>query len=348
MDELSKSDRIKLLRESHANLGLPGGQFMERGAKDYIGGWLAWTGTLFFKDAHTPAVREAICACFKEYEAVAKEHLTWLWREAPTDGKDCVAFRDAKPMADLMKQLGEDSQVSFGYTSGKQKADAGEWEFQVTGRRGWQAKMGTWGLSVMRFSMPLLYVEENPLAFQAMFVKFADLLNAVHGYGGLGLVLSLVRRSDNEPAEALISEKYNGYDVGSPVRSMKGAGSGIKTVSWLTAINHVYLRGALKCRAMACTPGSLAAALPRRLRSSLTTTCSSVTASSTARKAAVALPSTPFKPQAAEYRHPAELLSKHDAMWKSVSVCRTTAPILMSAGSSPRRRPPLRPRVVAT
>lgn len=241
MDELSRIDRIKLLKENHPNLALPGGQFMERAEKGYIGGWPAWTGTLFFKDAHTPAVRDAICACFKEYEAIAKEHLTWLWREEPPDGKDCLPYRDAKPMPDLMKQLGEDSLVAFGYTSGKKKVDAGEWEFQVSGIRGWKSKMGTWGLSVMRFSMPLLYVEEHPLAFQAMFVKFADLLKAVHGYGGLGLVLSLVRAYDNEPAEALISERYNGYDVGGPVKASKGAGSGIKTVSWLTAINSELL-----------------------------------------------------------------------------------------------------------
>jgi hypothetical protein len=241
MDELSKIDKIKLLKEKHANMAIPGGQFMERGKKDYVGGWPALTGTLFLKDAHTPAVRDAICACFKAYEAVAGPYLTWLWREEPKDGKDCIPYRDAKPMHEMMSKLTENSSVSFGYTSGKQNVDAGEWEFQAAGIRGWQAKMGTWGLSVVRFAMPLLYVEEHPLAFQEMFVKFADLLKAVHGYGGHGLVLSLVRASDNEPAEALISERYRGYDVGGPIRAMKGAGSGIKTVSWLTAINKELL-----------------------------------------------------------------------------------------------------------
>jgi hypothetical protein len=241
MDELSKIDRIKLLKENQEKMALPGGVFMEGGKKDYVGGIPALTGTLYFKDAHTPAVRAAICACFKEYETVAGEHLTWLWREAPKDGKDCLPYSDAKPMPELMKQLTEDSAVSFGYISGKQKVDAGPWEFQASGIRGWQAKMGTRGLSLIRFSMPLLYVEEHPLAFQAMFVKFADLLKAVHGYGGNGLVLSLVRDSDNQPAEALISEKHYGYDIGVPIKSRKGAGTGIKTVSWLTAVNNELL-----------------------------------------------------------------------------------------------------------
>ncbi|MES2318808.1 MAG: type VI immunity family protein [Pseudomonadota bacterium] len=242
MDELSKIDRINLLKENQVRMAIPGGLFMERAEKDYVGAMPALTGTLFFKDAHTPAVRDAICACFKEYEAIAKEHLTWLWREEPPDGKDCLPYRDAKPMPDMMKTLTENGQVSFGYTSGKQKIDAGQWEFQAFGVRGWKAKMGSWGLSVVRFAMPLLYVEEHPLAFQAMFVKFADLLNAVHGYGGNGLVLSLVRRSDNEPTEAVISETFNGYDVGSPIRaSSEVKEDQIKTVSWLTAINKELL-----------------------------------------------------------------------------------------------------------
>ena len=244
MDELSKIDRINLLKENQERMAIPGGQFMERAKKGYVGAIPALTGTLFFKDAHTPAVRDAICACFKEYETIAGQYLTWLWREEPKDGKDRLPYRDAKPMPELMKQLTEASAISFGYTSGKQNVDAGEWEFQAAGRGDWQAKMGTWGLSVVRFSMPHLYAEEHPLAFQAMFVKFADLLKAVHGYGGNGLVLSLVRAYDNEPTEAITSEEYYDYDIGSPIKAMKGAGTGIKTVSWLTAINNELLEKA--------------------------------------------------------------------------------------------------------
>lgn len=241
MDEFGNTGKLEFLKENQGNMAIPGALLMERAKKGYVGGWPALTGTLFFNDAHTPAVRAAICACFKEYEAIAGKYLTWLWREEPEDGKDCLPYREAKPMAEMMKKLSEDSAVSFGYTSGKQSYDAGQWEFQAFGIRGWRAKMGTWGLSSVRFSMPLLYVEENPLAFQAMFVRFADLLKAVHGHGGYGLVLSLVRRSDNEPVEALFSERFKGYDVGEPIQNARGVASGIKTVSWLTAVNKQLL-----------------------------------------------------------------------------------------------------------
>jgi hypothetical protein len=230
-------DIVKMLRENHEKMAIPGGLLTKQGAQDYVGGMPAITGTLFFKDAHTAPVREAICDCFEEYEAVAKEYLTWLWRAEPREGPDKIAYPKAKSMREMMKRMGENDAVSFGYISGKKAHEAGEWEFYVNGWRGWQAKMGTWGLCSLRFSMPLLYVEEHPQAFQAMFVSFAKRLHAVHGYGGNGLVLSIVRTGDNEPFEAYLSRMLNGLDVGGPVGVAEAAAHGIKTVSWLTAIN---------------------------------------------------------------------------------------------------------------
>ena len=86
----------------------------------------------------------------------------------------------------------------------------------MQGMAAWEAKMVVRGTSALRFSMPLLYVEENPTAFQEMFVTFARRLKAAHGYGGHALILSAVRVNDNEPFEAYLAEKLNGFDVGQP------------------------------------------------------------------------------------------------------------------------------------
>lgn len=231
-------DPIQLMREHPEKLHVPGGLLTKQGPQDYVGSVPAISGTLFFDDAHTPQVREAICACFDDYESIAKDHLTWLWREDPPDGPDKMPYAEAKSMRTLMKRLDENDAVSFGYTSGRQPHDAGDWEFQVYGLRGWRAKMGGWGLSVLRFSMPLLYVEEQATAFQGLFVKFARRLNAVHGYGGHGLVLSLVRSDDNEPFEAYLSQHLLGLDIGGPIEASRSVSQGIKTVSWLTAVNY--------------------------------------------------------------------------------------------------------------
>ncbi len=234
----NKADIIAMLRDHPEKARFPGALLTRKGAQDYVGSVLAVTGTLFFKDAHIPAVRDAICDCFDEYEAVAKEHLTWLWREEPSEGPDKIAYAKAKPMRDVVKRMKENDAVSFNYISGEKPEDAGDWEFQVFGIRGWKAKMGTWGLSSLRFALPLLHLNDNPIAFQKMFVSFAKRLHAVHGYGGPSLVLSLVRSDENEPFEAHVSELFKGLDVGHGLGTNRRVAHGIKTISWLTAINH--------------------------------------------------------------------------------------------------------------
>ena len=231
-------DPIQLMREHPEKMRIPGALLTKQGAQDYIGSVPAITGTLFFTDAHDPAVREAICACFDDYESLAKPHLTWLWREDPPDGQGKLPYAKVKPVRTMMKELDPDAFISLTYISGEQAHDAGEWEFSVYGMPAWEAKMMVRGTSVLRFSMPLLYVEEHPTAFQEMFVTFARRLKAAHGYGGHGLVLSAVRVNENEPFEAFLAEKLNGFDVGQAIAGASYAHQGIKTVSWLTAVNN--------------------------------------------------------------------------------------------------------------
>lgn len=231
-------DPLQLMRAQPEKMRVPGALLSKQGPQDYIGSVPAITGTLFFTDAHQPAIREALCACFDDYELIAKNHLTWLWREDPPDGQGKVAYPKAKPIRSMMSELEPNDYLSFTYISGKQAHDAGEWEFSIQGMPAWEAKMVVRGTSALRFSMPLLYVEENPSAFQDMFVTFARRLKAAHGYGGHGLVLSAVRVNENEPFEAYLADRLNGLDVGQPISAASTAHEGIKTVSWLTAVSN--------------------------------------------------------------------------------------------------------------
>ena len=215
---------------------------MKYGPQDYVGAAMAVRGTLYFDGAHTTEVRTSICKCFEAYEAVAKEHLTWLWRDEPPSGPDRFAYAKAKPLKVMMASLKPNDAVGFAYIGGKNPEDASPWMFHVSGLREWQAKMGNKGLATLTFSFPPLFVEENPTIFQKLFVDFAKELKAVHGFGGFAFNLSLVRTSPNEPTEAFMASKMNGIDVGDPViiggRRKYGILDHIKTVGWLTAINH--------------------------------------------------------------------------------------------------------------
>lgn len=96
--------------------------------------------------------------------------------------------------------------------------------------------MGDWGADVVRFTIPLLFTQEHPNVFQEVFVNVARRLKAMHGLGGHGFVLSPTRESENHPIEAFFADKMHGIDAGNPLELGVEAKTGIKSVSWLTAI----------------------------------------------------------------------------------------------------------------
>jgi Protein of unknown function (DUF3396) len=235
-------DLAAMLREHADKLNVPGAALMKYGPEDYVGAMMVVRGTLYFDGSHTSPVREAVCDCFEQYEKIAAPHLTFLWREEPPSGPTRFTYAKAPQLRGMARALGPDDHLGFAYVSGKQPHDASPWQFHVSGRREWQARMGTWGLAALEFTMPPLYVEENQRSFQELFVDFARRLKAEHGHGGHALQLSLVRGEPNEPTEALMTQFVNGIDVGENAvisgRAKYGIVDHIKTVGWLTAINR--------------------------------------------------------------------------------------------------------------
>jgi hypothetical protein len=241
MDQIALDAFMINWMSTHDHGVLPGAMLMKYGPEDYIGATLAVRATLYFHGSHTDAVREAICQCFDRYEAIAKAHLTWLWREEPPEGSDRYAYPKAKPMRDMLKRIIENDAVSFAYTGGKKPHDASPWLFYVSGLRCWEVKQGGNGLDSLQFSVPRQFVEQNPMVFQSLFIEFARLLKAEHGHGGFAFNLSIVRKHANQSTEAVMVSKMAGLDAGSAVsvagHARIGITNHIKTVGWLTAIN---------------------------------------------------------------------------------------------------------------
>ena len=241
MDKLALDDFMINWMKTHENTVLPGAMLMKHGPQDYIGAALAVRGTLYFHGSHTADVREAICRCFDEYEAIAKAYLTWLWREEPPQGPDKFAYTKAKSLREMMTLLDDDDHVGFAYIGGKKAFDASPWLFYVSGLRGWEAKLGWKGLDSLEFSLPRDVVETNPIIFQQLFVNFARRLKAEHGHAGFAFNLSAVRWEENESTEAVMVSKMAGLDAGTSTLVARHGKTGItdhiKTIGWLTAIN---------------------------------------------------------------------------------------------------------------
>lgn len=244
---MAKPDLNEFMAEwgkTHAPLEMPGAMLMKYGPENYIGASIAVRGTLFFKNSFSAEVREALCKCFDAYQAIAKDHLKWLWRDEPPSGPDKFEFAKAPELRAMVKKMGEDDNFGFTYTGGDKPHDASPWLFSTFGRPAWEARLER-GPDSLIFSVPSEVVERNPILFQKLFVDFCKHLKVEHGHAAFALNLSPVREEPNEPTEAFMVSKMAGLDAGSghmigglPGRDVEHH---LVTVGWLTAINEAML-----------------------------------------------------------------------------------------------------------
>ncbi|WP_151959776.1 type VI immunity family protein [Acinetobacter bereziniae] len=233
-------EEYKFWAEQQQQGAIGGGLFAKGGPEDYVGAIPAIRAVLYFKEGFSDDMREAIAQCFDDYQTYAKDHLTWLWQDEPPKGeRENIAYSDAKPIRESLKNYSPMKAFYFLYISGKEKFATGAWEFAVGGVSKWRCEMGIYQ-SCLTFSMPIEWVEENTKIFIELFIKFANRLKAKHGYAGYACILSQIRDDKNEPTEAYLSRKWWAMDVGSPTKESNNLISGIKTVSWLTAINYEW------------------------------------------------------------------------------------------------------------
>ena len=218
---------------------IPGNLLMKGGPQDYIGAAFCVRASLYFKGAHTQPVREELCKCFDAFCKLAGDSLTWLWREEPPEGPGLIPYSKVRPLSDMMDSMDEYDHLSFYYISGVTPHDASPWLFSIFGKRGWQAKMGN-DLSVIEFSVPVVFLEQHRTAFIDLFVSSAQALKAEQGYAGYAFNLSVTRPDRNEPTEAFMSERMPGLDVGNAAllaNRPQFKSAKIKTVSWLTVLH---------------------------------------------------------------------------------------------------------------
>ncbi|ALM83102.1 hypothetical protein ASB57_09185 [Bordetella sp. N] len=217
---------------------------MSYGPENYVGAVIAITGTLYFQGGHTTERRQAIAECFDAYKDLAGRNLKWLWREEAPSGPPCQPYNKASPLREMFNKLDEDDLLNFHYTSGIKRDDASMYTSFVNAPRGWKARKGE-KLSVLRFSLPYLDIVEHPRRFQEMFVDFARLLDAEHGHGGFGFVLSSSKWDQDQPTEAFVARRVAGLDIGEPTFMASAlTPDTFKTVGWLTAINERMVEAA--------------------------------------------------------------------------------------------------------
>jgi len=221
---------------------LPYAVFEPRYPHDGVGAALVVRGVLYFKGGYSSDVRRSLATCFEQYSAVAGDALRWFCQ----DGKRPVKMTKAPTVASLANSVSEDESFTFVYSSADAIREAGLYEFTVFCLEKWQAAMGTRGLDVLVFSLPVPVVKADPALMPRLFDTFANLLNAVHGHAGYAVNLPPTGRDENESSEYYMSQQLGpGIDVGDPLATkVRDLVDRIKTVDWLTLIDDGMLKRA--------------------------------------------------------------------------------------------------------
>lgn len=213
---------------------LPYGAFEPSIPHNGVGAVVVVRGVLYFKGGFSAEGRAAIATCFERYREVFNAPLTWYFQE----GKRAVKFDKAPSLAKVATSLSEDEPFTFAFTDAQTSREAGAYQFSAFCLEKWQAAIGTRGLDVLTFSVPVAAVKANTESLPALFLEFASALDAVHGHAGYAINLPPAGKEENESSEFFFSRQLGpGLDVGNPIRTtFRSLSDKLKTIDWLVAI----------------------------------------------------------------------------------------------------------------
>lgn len=212
-----------------------------------IGAALTVRAVLYFKGGYTKDKREALAWVFDKYMNLATQAcgpddanpLKWFW----FNGKRALPIAKAPSLHTLATIVGPNEGFDATFVGGGTAADASFFEFTTFCIEQFQAALGTRGLDVLVFTLPLPFVGSDPEPFIRLFGDAAAVLDAIHGHAGLAVNLSPSGRTENESSEYFMSQRLGpGLDVGNPVAmKVRDLTDRIKTVDWLTLIDSGML-----------------------------------------------------------------------------------------------------------
>lgn len=193
--------------------------------------------TLYFERAHQADVREAIAACFEEYQALVGSRLRWAkhpetYRWYPAGGPDVPSVRD------WLKEIDEDAEWEFSFHGGDDPDSASHLSVKALGSARWQDD-----LSYFRATLPITWFADHTGDFPALTLDFCRKIRPVSGYGGLGIIESPndLIEAQFEPSVFITAQRFPGLEVDYPYSHILYLKEGIKGVNWLTIIGDRWL-----------------------------------------------------------------------------------------------------------
>jgi hypothetical protein len=193
--------------------------------------------TLYFDNAGSPEVREAVADCFEVYITVCGTHLRWV--KYP-DNLRLYPFGDPKVpvLRDWLRRLPEGAGWELLCHGGRDPDEASGFKARALGSPDVEGD-----LSYFQASLPVNWYAKNPGSFSDLVLKFCELLGPVSGYGGIGIVQSPNRilEAEFEPQVYTLAERFPGLEVDYPNNHILYLRNGIKGVNWLTFLGAEWL-----------------------------------------------------------------------------------------------------------
>ena len=241
---MTADEKQAFLDYYNAHLEFPG-KLIRGTPQNYVGAVMALSGTFYFREGWTRNKREAICRCLTRYLEVVQDHILWLVAEDSPIEPYISPYSKVKPLTDVYSKIDEDYSVIRTYKGGKTANDASPYCFHIGTHARWEEardeKYNKDYMDVLRFSLPVRIIQEKPVLFQKLFLKFAQELQAFHGFGGLRLELP-PDSTDDDPTEAWLAQQSNGIVAGDDFLSTSYLNPlKLKSISWLTVLGNDLL-----------------------------------------------------------------------------------------------------------
>ncbi|HYO59189.1 type VI immunity family protein [Archangium sp.] len=199
--------------------------------------------TLYFENAGSQPVREAVAACFEEYRTLCGPHLHWAHPsrrgfqklDAPPDVDPARWLRDPS----LQNQFEEEG-WEFYWHGGRTKEEASHFRVHALGR----PRRGQEELGYFSASLPLDWFANHPGSFSELVLGWCRRLRPLHGYGGFGVMestrLSLAQAYG--PAAYGLARRFPGLELDDPLVHVLYLRHGIKGNNWLTVLADSWVK----------------------------------------------------------------------------------------------------------
>lgn len=209
---------------------------------------LVLRATLFFRDGHTPVIRQGLRACFDDYFAAFGKELQWGWEPQPS-GTPTPRHFDARLAEAAREAFGEvksDDGVELGFMSSLNPQYVGDHAIECITRPNWEQALGRDG-AYLTCWVPHDTVQDgrwddgaSPL--HDFLLACCNRLKATHGYAGFALALPH-EYYRWEPYELDLAQQYYGLEIDNPVHviPMTQGWKGIKGVNWYTVLGNHYI-----------------------------------------------------------------------------------------------------------